>query len=78
MNANRHRSGRNLHQGGRGGRTGKILVKGSRPTGAQRGHEATIRDMAVCRLNSWRKCGLTLSDIDAIGIGIPGVITTTA
>jgi glucokinase len=53
-------------------------VKGSRPTGAQRGHEATIRDMAVCRLNSWRKCGLTLSDIDAIGIGIPGVITTTA
>ncbi len=54
--------------------TGKILVKGSRPTGAQRGHEATIRDMAGLSLELVEKCGLTLDDIGAVGIGIPGVI----
>ncbi len=54
--------------------SGKILVKGSRPTGVERGHEATIRDMAELSLELVDKCGLTLSDIDSIGIGIPGVI----
>ena len=54
--------------------TGKILVKGSRPTGVERGHEATIRDMAGLSLELVEKSGLTLKDIDAIGIGIPGVI----
>jgi len=55
--------------------TGKILIKGSRPTGVERGHEATIRDMAGLSLELVEQCGLTLNDIDAIGIGIPGVIT---
>lgn len=54
--------------------SGKILIKGARPTGVERGHEATIRDMAGLSLELMEKCGLTLSDIGAIGIGIPGVI----
>jgi len=54
--------------------TGKILVKGSRPTGVERGHEATIRDMALLSLELVESSGLTLNDIVAVGIGIPGVI----
>ena len=54
--------------------SGEILVKGSRPTGVERGHEATIRDMAELSLELVGQCGLALSDIDSIGIGIPGVI----
>ena len=53
---------------------GNILIKGARPTGVERGHEATIRDMAGLSLELVEKCGLTLQDIDSVGIGIPGVI----
>jgi glucokinase len=53
---------------------GEILLKGSRPTGVERGHEATIRDMAGLSLELMEKAGLPLSDIDSVGIGIPGVI----
>lgn len=54
--------------------TGTILIKGSRPTGAKRGHEAVIRDMAELALDMMRRYGASLDDIDSVGIGIPGVI----
>lgn len=53
---------------------GNILIKGSRPTGVERGHEATIRDMADLSLELLEKSGHTLDEVDSIGIGIPGVI----
>lgn len=53
---------------------GRILAKGSRPTGVERGHEATIRDMAELSLEMVGACGRTLEQIDSVGIGIPGVI----
>ncbi len=53
---------------------GNILIKGSRPTGSERGHEATIRDMAQLSLELVEARGLSIGDIDSVGIGIPGVI----
>ena len=52
---------------------GKITYKLSCPTGVERGHEAVIHDMAQLTLRAIEQSGTQLSDIESIGIGIPGI-----
>ena len=53
---------------------GAILHKTSCPTGMERGYEAVIRDMAALALRVIQESGHVVSDVKAIGIGIPGII----
>ena len=53
---------------------GNILVKDSCPTGAERGYGAVIQDMAGLALGLAERSGRHMSDIRAIGIGLPGVM----
>ena len=52
---------------------GKILCKVSCPTGVERGAEPVVNDMAHLALEAVEKANLTLEDIKAVGIGIPGI-----
>ena len=52
---------------------GGILCKADCPTGVERGYEAVIRDMAGLCEEVVRKAGLSMDDIAAIGIGLPGI-----
>lgn len=52
---------------------GEILSKGSTPTKMPRGYEEIIADIAAETLRVIERSGHTLSDIAAIGIGVPGV-----
>lgn len=52
---------------------GRILHKGSFPTGVGRPYEEIIRDMADCTLQTVEAAGFTRGDIAWVGIGIPGV-----
>ena len=52
---------------------GKILHKGACPTGAERGHEAVIADMAQLALKTCEECGVSMDEVHSIGIGIPGI-----
>lgn len=56
---------------------GQVLAKAERPTLAQRPYEEVIRDMGSCCLDALKKAGLGVSDISAIGIGIPGLADNT-
>ncbi len=56
--------------------SGKILASDSVPTGAERGSDAIISDMADLAKRIAEKNGYKISDIDAIGIGAPGTIDT--
>jgi len=53
---------------------GRILIKDSCPTGAERGYEAVIHDMAMLALDVVKKGGYDMADVKAIGIGLPGVM----
>ena len=52
---------------------GAILCKADCPTGVERGYEAVIRDMAGLCEAVVRKAGMSMDDIEAIGIGLPGI-----
>ena len=52
---------------------GKILATAKCPTGVERGYGPVIADMAKISLEALEKCGVSLDDVKAIGIGIPGV-----
>ena len=52
---------------------GSITAKASCPTGVERGYEAVIRDMAKLCETVVEQAGLTMKDVKAIGIGIPGI-----
>ena len=52
---------------------GKIVCKVSCPTGVERGAEAVVNDMAHLALKAVEEAKLTLDDIKAVGIGIPGI-----
>lgn len=52
---------------------GAILAQASTPTLAGRPFEELIADMAACANKAVSQAGLTLDDIDRVGIGIPGV-----
>ena len=53
---------------------GQILAKNSCPTKPERGYEAVIRDMATLAIGVAKESGHPMSDIKAIGIGLPGVM----
>ena len=53
---------------------GNILYKDSCPTGVERGYAAVIRDMAQIALTVARKTSHEMSEMKAIGIGIPGIM----
>ena len=50
----------------------RILVKDSVPTESQRSFEEIIRDMGALCLDLTERAGLTLGDIQSVGIGSPG------
>ncbi|MDO4865780.1 MAG: ROK family protein [Clostridia bacterium] len=53
---------------------GNIILKDSCPTGAERGYGAVIQDMANLAISVVEKSGHRMSEIKAIGIGLPGVM----
>ena len=54
-------------------RDGKILSKATCPTGVERGAEAVINDMAHLALKAIAQSGYPLSEVQAVGVGIPGI-----
>lgn len=52
---------------------GKILSKVSCPTLVERGAEPVVNDMAHLALKAVSEAGLTLEDVKAVGVGIPGI-----
>ncbi len=55
-------------------KNGKILKTDSRPTLSERPYSEVIKDMAELCLKLLEECGLSVSDLDGIGIGSPGTI----
>ncbi len=53
---------------------GQILCKDSCPTLPERGYEAVIRDMAALAIDVAKQSGHAMSEIKAIGIGLPGIM----
>jgi len=53
---------------------GKLLNRVSCPTGVERGHEAVIADMAALALEAIEKSDYELSDLAAVGVGLPGIM----
>ena len=54
--------------------TGSILAEAGAKTLADRPYQAIVRDMAELVRKAVAKARLTLEDVRAIGIGIPGVV----
>ena len=52
---------------------GKILAKVSCPTGVERGYQAVVHDMADLCVKAAEKANISMDDVKAIGIGIPGI-----
>lgn len=52
---------------------GTVLAQGETPTLVGRPYQEIIRDMGICTLEVMQSNNLTIEDIAAIGIGIPGV-----
>ena len=52
---------------------GEIIAKDSFPTGVGRPYQEMIRDMADCTRSAVAKAGLTIDDVKAVGVGIPGI-----
>ncbi len=55
---------------------GNILKKGSRPTERTRHYSEIVKDMAELSLELTKDCGFDINDIEAIGVGSPGIIDT--
>ncbi len=53
--------------------TGRILSKGSTPTLPERPYEWVIRDMADLCQRVVAEAGVSMDDVAAIGIGVPGI-----
>lgn len=54
-------------------REGAILSQASAPTRAERPYADIVRDMAGCAKKALEDAGKTIDDVEAIGIGIPGI-----
>ena len=52
---------------------GEILSKGSTPTRNERPYAAIIADIAALCRQVVSEAGLTMADIRAIGVGVPGI-----
>ena len=53
--------------------TGKILAKGSTPTLPERSYEWVIRDIADLCQRVADQAGVSMEEIDSIGVGVPGI-----
>ena len=53
---------------------GKILKKVSRPTKVERGARPVVDDMADMSLEVVKLCGVSMEEVKAIGIGLPGIL----
>ena len=53
--------------------SGNILSKASCPTQVERGAEPVVNDMAHLALKAIAEANLTVDDVKAIGVGIPGI-----
>ena len=53
---------------------GKILKKVSRPTKVERGARPVVDDMADMSLEVVKLCGVSMDEVKAIGIGLPGIL----
>ena len=51
---------------------GKIIVQASRPTGAERPYQQVVEDMAGVAMDAVKQAGISLSQVRAIGVGVPG------
>jgi glucokinase len=52
---------------------GKILIKGEVPTKLERGPKPICEDMGKLCLDLIEKAGLSLDDVEAVGMGVPGI-----
>lgn len=55
---------------------GELLVKHSVPTNPSRGFMSVVKDMADASIAAAEKAGLTIEDISAVGVGVPGAVDT--
>ncbi len=53
---------------------GKILSRAQRPTGAQRHYEEIIKDIAECAIEAADGAGVSMEEIESVGIGCPGTV----
>ena len=54
--------------------SGRIIAKATIKTAVEKGADAVMEDMAEVAGQAVEKAGLTMEEIEAIGIGIPGVL----
>ena len=52
---------------------GNILAEASTATIAQRDYREIVRDMAACALRALERSGRGMDEVEALGIGIPGI-----
>ena len=52
---------------------GKVLEHGETPTLVNRPYQEIIRDMGTCMLDVLQKSGVSKDEVEAIGVGIPGI-----
>lgn len=52
---------------------GKVLAQGETPTLVGRPYQDIIKDMGECSIKTVKDAGYAVSDVQAIGIGIPGI-----
>ncbi len=64
--------GTNIAVGIVDGNTGKIVIKDSVPTNAQREADEIIKDMAALCQNLVSKMGIKMNDVEYIGVATPG------
>ena len=53
--------------------SGEILSKGSTPTGKERPYQAVIADIASLCASVAKEAGVSLEEVAAIGVGVPGI-----
>lgn len=60
------------------GERGQVIAQDYRKTGAKRGQDSVIARIAESALQVVQNAGLTLADVRAVGIGVPGPVDTDA
>lgn len=53
---------------------GNILSRAQRPTGAQRDYKEIVKDMSLCAIEAAESAGVSMDEVESVGIGSPGTI----
>ncbi len=53
---------------------GNIVNRVKRPTGADRGYEEIAKDISLCAIEAAESWGVSLDEIESVGVGSPGTI----